>query len=424
MASPKKSRTRAVPPRKRVFATAAPDGSVVIPADLARKYGVSPGVPLCIEEIDHGLLLHRPVSHLARVYIEPTNECPLACRTCMRNAWDEPLGRMDSQVFSRVLEGLKAFLTVPSVFFGGIGEPLSHPAALEMVRQAKAAGAKVAMITNGLALDEQTVERLVEMELDELWVSLDGATQKCYEGVRENAPLARIVENLRLLKSVKYRLDAQMPALGIAFVAMKRNRAELSEVIDLGLRLGATHFSISGLQPHTEDMRNEVLHEKTLGQSIGAFSRLDIARMDSVGDWDHSIAEVLADCGLRYSNGRASTRLDDTCPFVESGSMSIRWDGCVSPCLPLLHTHGTFLGDRQRVIREFFFGSLADRTLSAIWNDPDYLAFRQRLQKFDFPPCVRCKSCDWIDGNQEDCYGSTPPTCGGCLWAQGYVLCP
>jgi MoaA/NifB/PqqE/SkfB family radical SAM enzyme len=331
---------------------------------------------------------------------------------------------MDSQVFSRVLEGLKAFLTVPSVFFGGIGEPLSHPAALEMVRQAKAAGAKVAMITNGLALDEQTVERLVEMELDELWVSLDGATQKCYEGVRENAPLARIVENLRLLKSVKYRLDAQMPALGIAFVAMKRNRAELSEVIDLGLRLGATHFSISGLQPHTEDMRNEVLHEKTLGQSIGAFSRLDIARMDSVGDWDHSIAEVLADCGLRYSNGRASTRLDDTCPFVESGSMSIRWDGCVSPCLPLLHTHGTFLGDRQRVIREFFFGSLADRTLSAIWNDPDYLAFRQRLQKFDFPPCVRCKSCDWIDGNQEDCYGSTPPTCGGCLWAQGYVLCP
>ena len=421
---PKRSRNRAVSPRTRVFTTAAPDGSVAIPADLARRYGLAPAAPVCIEELDHHLLLHRPVSHLAKVYVEPTNDCPLACRTCMRHAWSELTGRMDSLVFSRILEGLKAFPTIPSVFFGGIGEPLSHPETLEMIRQAKAAGAKVEMITNGLALDELTVERLVEMELDALWVSLDGATQECYEGVRENAGLARIVENLRLLRAVKYRLDVPTPTLGIAFVAMKRNQSELSEVIKLGLRLGATQFSISNVQPHTEELSDEILHEKTLGKSIGAFSRMDIARMDSGGNWDHSIADVLADCGLRYSNGRASTRLEDTCPFVESGSMSIRWDGTVSPCLPLLHSHIAYLGNRRREIREYSFGSLINRSLSAIWNVPGYAAFRRRLQEFDFPPCLRCNSCDWIDSNREDCFGSGPPACGGCLWAQGYVLCP
>ena len=93
----------------------------------------------------------------------------------MRNAWHEPTGRMDARVFSGIVEGLKTFQPVPSVFFGGIGEPLSHPAALEMILQVKAVGAKVQMITNGLALDEQTAEQLVDMELDELWVSLDGA---------------------------------------------------------------------------------------------------------------------------------------------------------------------------------------------------------------------------------------------------------
>jgi MoaA/NifB/PqqE/SkfB family radical SAM enzyme len=342
----------------------------------------------------------------------------------MRKAWNEPIGRMDSQVFSRIMEGLKVFPTVPSLFFAGIGEPLAHPAALEMIQQVKAAGANAEMITNGLALDEQTVERLVEMKLDTLWVSLDGATKECYEDVRETAAFPRIVENLRLLKAVKYRLDVPRPALGIAFVAMRRNHSELSEVIRLGLRLGATQFSISNVQPHTEEMRNEILHEKTLGQSIGAFSRMEVARMDSARDWDHSIAELLADCGLRYSNGRASTRLEDTCPFVESGSTSISWDGKVSPCLPLLHSHAAYLGDRRREIKKFFFGSLADRSLAAIWNDPAYTAFRQRLQEFDFPPCLRCNNCDWIDSNQEDCYGNGPPTCGGCLWAQGYVLCP
>jgi MoaA/NifB/PqqE/SkfB family radical SAM enzyme len=424
VADTRKSRHRQEPPRKRSFTETSPDGSVVIPAEVAQRYGIAPGAPLCIEELDHHLLLHRPVTHLARVYVEPTNDCPLACRTCMRNSWNEPLGQMSEKVFARVMEGVTGSPTVPSLFFGGFGEPLSHPMALQMIRRAKAAGARTEMITNGLALDERTVEQLVEMELDALWVSLDGATQECYEGVRENDGLARIVDNIRILRAVKYRLDSPTPALGIAFVAMKRNRSELTEVTRLGLRLGATQFSISNVQPHTEEMRDEILHEKTLGQSIGAFSRLDIARMDSGEEWDRSIAGILSDCGLQYSNGRASTRLEDTCPFVEKGSTSVRWDGSVSPCLPLLHSHTAYLGSRRRQVREHSFGTLLDRSLLEIWNDPGYESFRTRLLEFDFPPCLRCNGCDLMDGNQEDCYGSAAPACGGCLWAQGYVLCP
>jgi MoaA/NifB/PqqE/SkfB family radical SAM enzyme len=413
-----------MPSRKLSFSTAAPDGSVVISAETARRYGISPGVPLCLEELEDHLLLHRPVTSLAKIYVEPTNECPLSCAACMRHAWKEPAGRMDPAVYSAVLEGLKDFPSVPSLFFGGIGEPLSHPAMLDMARRGKAAGAKVEMITNGLALDEQTVEQLVEMELDSLWVSLDGASPDCYEDVRESRAFDMIVGNLRTLRQVKYRLDVPWPVLGIAFVAMRRNQAELSEVIALGQRLGAQRFSVSNVQPHTEQMRGEILHERTLGQSPGAFSRLDLGRMDSGGAWDHTIAKLLADSGLHYADGRASTRREDTCPFVEGGSMSIRWDGSVSPCLPLLHTHNAWLGERRREIREHCFGTVGQRGLGDIWRDPAYLAFRLRVQQFDFPPCLRCNSCDMMDGNQEDCYGNGPPACGGCLWAQGLVLCP
>jgi MoaA/NifB/PqqE/SkfB family radical SAM enzyme len=396
----------------------------VIPADTARRYGFAPGVPLCLEELDDHLLLHRPVTALSKVYVEPTNECPLSCATCMRHAWKEPAGRMDPAVYSAVLEGLADFPSMPSLFFGGIGEPLSHPSMLDMVRRGKAAGAKVEMITNGLALDEQTVEQLVEMELDSLWVSLDGASPARYEDVRESRAFDRIVGNLRMLRQVKYRLDVPWPVLGIAFVAMRRNQAELSEVITLGQRLGAQRFSVSNVQPHTEQMRGEILHEKTLGQSPGTFSRLDVGRMDSGGAWDHTIAKLLADSGLHYADGRAFTRREDTCPFVEGGSMSVRWDGSVSPCLPLLHTHTAWLGERRREIREHCFGSIGQRSLGDIWRDPAYVAFRLRVQRFDFPPCLRCNSCDMMDGNQEDCYGNDPPACGGCLWAQGLVLCP
>jgi MoaA/NifB/PqqE/SkfB family radical SAM enzyme len=34
------------------------------------------------------------VDELRKIYVEPTNACNLACRTCVRNSWDEPEGFM------------------------------------------------------------------------------------------------------------------------------------------------------------------------------------------------------------------------------------------------------------------------------------------------------------------------------------------
>jgi hypothetical protein len=102
----------------------------------------------------------------------------------------------------------------------------------------------------------------------------------------------------------------------------------------------------------------------------------------------------------------------------------MRSGAATGACLPLLHSHGAWLGERRREIREFSFARAGERSLQDIWHDPAYVAFRQRVQEFDFPPCLRCNSCDLMDSNREDCHGNSPPTCGGCLWAQGYVLCP
>lgn len=410
--------------RKSTFLTVGRDRSVSVPTELAARFGLRPGEQLCVEELDRHLLFHRPVSHLARVYIEPTTYCSFSCKTCMRHSWNEQLGSMDMEVFGKVLDGLAEFSPLPSIFFGGYGEPLCHPDILDMVRRAKATGAEVELITNASALDETKIEQLVESELDTIWVSLDGATPECYRDVRQAPALPGIIRSLRQLKSIKYQRDTQKPALGIAFVVMKRNLSELAKVIRLGLRLGALKFSASNVEPHTDELRDEILYEKTLGQTMGSFASLDLPRMDSGGEWDHEVAAMLSDCGFHFANGRASTRSEDTCPFVEKGSTSVRWDGQVSSCLPLLHSHDAFLGNRKRRVREYVVGSLKEHSLRELWFEPSYVALRSRLQKYDYPPCTLCSSCAMIDGNQEDCFQNDPPACGGCLWAQGFVLCP
>ena len=82
------------------------DGNPIIPAEVARQYGIQPGGELFLDEKDDGIFLRRPISHLAKVYVEPTSKCNLSCRTCIRNSWDEPMGQMTDSTFDRVISGI------------------------------------------------------------------------------------------------------------------------------------------------------------------------------------------------------------------------------------------------------------------------------------------------------------------------------
>ncbi len=403
-------------------------GRFVLPAEVGKRYGLVPGAKVRLEEESTGLRLSRSSENLARVYVEPTNQCNLDCVTCMRNVWEEPPGRMSEDVFQRIMEGVKAFQPTPTVFFGGFGEPLTHPRICEWVEQAHQAGAVVELITNGILLEEITVKRLMEAGLNRVWVSLDGATPESYADVRLGAALPAVIANLRRLKVLRGWMDASDPKLGIAFVAMKRNIAELPELVRLGKSLGADQFSISNVLPHTAELREEMLYLRSLydcdlrpweGKPLIALPRMDINPLTG-----ESLMNTLKSHHL-LSTAQEELRLGaDRCPFVEKASLSVRWDGVVSPCLALLHDHESYLDNHVRTSKAFSVGSLQDHSLAEIWQDAEYRALRERLVKFDFSPCVSCNSCDMADSNQEDCFGNTAPACGGCLWAQGFIQCP
>ena len=45
---------------------------------------------------------------------------------CIRSNWEEPLGRMQPDTFERIRDSLAQLEPRPTVFFGGLGEPLFH----------------------------------------------------------------------------------------------------------------------------------------------------------------------------------------------------------------------------------------------------------------------------------------------------------
>ncbi|RPH38909.1 MAG: radical SAM protein, partial [Burkholderiales bacterium] len=386
------------------------------------------------EESSSGLEIQLP-SRLAKLYIEPTSQCNLDCKTCMRNSWDEAQGMMSEEVFSRVLEGLKAFSPAPSVFFGGFGEPLFHPDIINMIKRIKELGEKVELITNGTLLTKSMSLKLIEAGLDTLWVSIDGATPESYADIRLGATLPKVLENLhqfsKLINSLfgteeSHSLFPQSGTkLGIAFVAMKRNIADLPAVIDLGRKFGAEFYMLTNVLPYTPDMIKDVLYYQ--GVKDKEPSRVSMPQID-INETTHiPVYEALRKLSSTWS-GFSSEKMKDRCPFIAKGAGAVRWDGDFSPCLPLLHSVTSYLdyltNNNKRYTRHWSVGNIKERSLYALWNDPEHLAFRQRVQNFEFAPCTTCGNCDMILGNEEDCFGNTFPTCGGCLWAQGVIQCP
>ena len=85
-------------------------GRLAFPVEVATRSTWQPGAPVEVEEEAGSLRLRRPVTHLAKLNIEPTIRCNLNCFTCIRNVWDEPGGDMTDATFAAVIAGLRSFI--------------------------------------------------------------------------------------------------------------------------------------------------------------------------------------------------------------------------------------------------------------------------------------------------------------------------
>jgi MoaA/NifB/PqqE/SkfB family radical SAM enzyme len=411
------------------------NGGLILPEKFRLHHGLKPGAAVCIEETTKGLRLQLPITHLKKVYVEPTNGCNLDCRTCMRKAWNEPVGRMSKDTYSRIIEGLKEYSPPPSIFFGGLGEPLSHPDIIAMVAQAKSLNSPVELITNGTLLTKTVSEQLMEAGLDRLWVSLDGTTPETYGDIRLGALFPEVLNNLKNFHDARaYRhLPSQFsdfhlkPELGIVFVAMKRNIHDLPSILSLATKLVSSSVLATNVLPYSEEMGKEILYSRSVNNVLYQSSafRLDLPKLDIDETTKKSLYLAMrAGHSLSIARGHLGEG-NDYCPFIENGATAISWEGNLSPCMALLHTHKSYFDGIERFSRRYSVGNVNEHSIQILWGNPEYLSFRERVQNFEFSPCTYCSGgCALFEENEKDCLGNSFPTCGGCLWAQGIVQCP
>jgi MoaA/NifB/PqqE/SkfB family radical SAM enzyme len=367
---------------------------------------------------------------LTKLYIEITAACNLDCQMCVRRTWNEPLGTMPLATFADLMAQVRQLPQPPIIHLSGYGEPLAHPDFLEIVRLAKATGAAVELTTNGLLLDAATAAELIALDLNRLMVSIDSVTPGQYEDIRVHSSFEQVLANLRHLRRLKLRGRGRHsnPQVGIAFVAMKRNIADLPKLPTLATAIGAWEILVSNLVPHSAQMESEILYEHALQSAAYRQSRwvpeMKLPKLDMNFHSGQSVGEVFdSTVSLTWLDTSMSAR-NDYCRFAQEGYAAIRWDGQVSPCLPLLHSHPVYVQGRKKDVTHYTVGDINQHSMGTIWESAEFTAHRARLRDFPFSPCTTCGGCERFPGNYIDCAHNTFPTCGGCLWAQGFVQCP
>ncbi len=367
-------------------------------------------------------------AYLSKLYIEPSTQCNLQCRTCIRNSWDEPIGLMDMHLYRKLLSDLKDFKTLNTLAFWGYGEPLTHPEIVNMVAEAHEMGINTELITNGHLLDENKAKGLIQAGLDIMVVSVDGTTQESFGDVRLGGNLMRVEDNIRTLNLLREKMSGKKLNLGMEFVIMKSNIKQLPDLAHKARFLKADFIMLTNLLPCTEDMQDEILY--WISATMNDYDerpkwsqKLMLPRMDLHTKYLTPLMEFLKILGIPMPEVRDIPQ-EYCCPFIQRGSAAITWTGDVSPCIALMHSYRCYVMGREKFIKKFSIGNITRGKIGDILNKKHYQDFKERVINFNFSPCVQCSGCNYSETNEEDCFGNTHPVCGDCLWARSVLLCP
>lgn len=174
------------------------------------------------------------------LYITVTERCNLRCLHCITDAPARTQERRARTMQPWLLDALAEPLAAADYFgFAHGGESLVAPIFFDLLRRIQELQAgrhyDAHLLSNGMLLDEATTERLCELGLTSLAVSLEGGTQATNDSVRLGADFERILRNLEGVLAVRSRLGADL-RVGVSTVLTQGNAAEL---VQLGERLAA-----------------------------------------------------------------------------------------------------------------------------------------------------------------------------------------
>ena len=343
-----------------------------------RHVGLRNTARLAYLDLSERLLCHTsrqflsvPVSPRS-IQIECTTRCNLKCTMCEISYWTEKGGDLEVVNLQSMIEHLPKLKRVDLT---GIGEALMNRGFFNSLKILKSRGLYVTLNDNFTLMTEDAARRIVELGIDQIFLSLDGATKETYEQIRVGANFDKVVSNARRLIQIKREMRKKRPEVKINTVVCSTNYRELPDIVELAHNLGIG-----------------------MVQFVNVITFEDTANLDTA-DVHHEIRARFHEAIGRARQLGLLVKIElfdklpvERCDFPWKRNF-VTYDGHLHPCC-----YTTQTGDRKAHNRRSF-GNLLQHSFDVLWKTEEYSIFRQKMQQGILPH--QCQHCPKYSGRQD-----------------------
>lgn len=293
------------------------------------------------------------VYRLENVSFEITRQCNLRCKHCYADAGVKLPDELTTEEIFQVIDELYNTGVLSITFTGG--EPLMHPHIFELMEYAHKKPLTVVLFTNGTLLTEDVVQKLKELTVYRVNVSIDGpdaGTHDTFRGVQ--GAFEKTMQGVTLLQRAGINIHASTSLT-------RQNYKRVKEMLSLLEEVGVTD---SKLWPPTFSGRSEeeldFLTPEEFREAMVAMHEVEQEKRE------FKYCRTPENCGVGW------------------GALVIKCNGVVTPCPSFGET--------------FSLGSIREQPIRDIWNDSLLLNKLRAISVFKTEPCKDCEFAAFCKG--------------------------
>lgn len=308
--------------------------------------------------------------------VENVSRCNFHCTMCQVSDWPGLRRAEDMSLsdFKRLIDTQYGLIEIK---LQGMGEPLlGRDDFFEMIRYARSKHIWVRTTTNASILHyKDNYKRLVDSGVNEVQISIDGATKETFEKIRRGSKFELVVENCKLINEYCNQRNRLLTKMWV--VLQKDNVDEFFDFVPLSHEMGFKRLTYAlNLTDWGQDRWNAMNSAITVEDAISPEAADKVIEEGRRLQMEVAFWNVTA----KYTTDSPTSLC--AWPFERAYVSS---DMRVVPCCKIGNPEVSELGDA--------------RNFTNVWSSPEYQEFRQAHLEGRIPKiCLDC----YAVGNKSD----------------------
>jgi len=320
--------------------------------------------------------------------------CNLKCRMCYHTLFEkrgleQKREVMELALFEKILKEFDG--CIESLYLSCSAEPFMNPDFMEFLNTLmKYNVPNTNIVTNGILMLDNVCERIVQVGITRVTISIEGVTPKTYEYNR-GVSIDRLLDNIETLNKIKQKYNSKKPKLRFNVIMMRSNLEELIEIVELADRycineLDFRHIVlIKGL-----DVHNESLYYMDHNYVNSVMDKV----IKRAGELEVEVTQMPKFPNDTKKNKNILSQIKSI--FVKNKGFQ-----CSKPWMYILFAPNGEVKPCFGWINEESMGNIANNTFDEIWNSARYKRLRAE-HRHEVEMRELCRKCSYLSSQRYD----------------------